>query len=209
MAGERGCRERGGNDADGGDVQEQRPGEQVRTAPGGGVKIGEIVFVVLLGNGLLARVFLMILETVQDNAVVEANLLIDKKALDISPLIPRQLDDLPHLLVHLHSPVAREVLLEGLANALDVEVVGKTGDGRDTLSAISLLDADVHLFGGGLPSLVLGRILEGVEGIELHFIVVRSRINRAVSIREYVVIIVVQMRRRLACGGDGVGTSEY
>lgn len=145
----------------------------------------------------------------KNNIVLVAYLLIDEELHHVRSLVATELDDLSALLILLHGTVAREVLLEGLANALDVEVVGKTGDGRDTLSAISLLDADVHLFGGGLPSLVLGRILEGVEGIELHFIVVRSRINRAVSIREYVVIIVVQMRRRLACGGDGVGTSEY
>lgn len=120
----------------------------------------------------------------KNNIVLVAYLLIDKELHHVRSLVATELDDLSALLVLLHGTVAREVLLEGLANALDVEVVGKTGDGRDTLSAISLLNADVHLFGGGLPSLVLGRILEGVEGIELHFIVARLRINRAVSIRD-------------------------
>eukprot|EP00563_Minutocellus_polymorphus_P020522 CAMPEP_0197719760 /NCGR_PEP_ID=MMETSP1434-20131217/3381_1 /TAXON_ID=265543 /ORGANISM="Minutocellus polymorphus, Strain CCMP3303" /LENGTH=128 /DNA_ID=CAMNT_0043304531 /DNA_START=239 /DNA_END=625 /DNA_ORIENTATION=- len=110
------------------------------------------------------------LETVKDNIVLVTNLLIDEELHHIRSLVATELDNLPALLVLLNGTVAREVLLEGLANALNVEVVGKTGDGRDTLPAISLLDADVNLLGGGLPSLVLCRILEGIERIELHFI---------------------------------------
>ena len=81
----------------------------------------------------------------KDDRVIEANLLVDEKALDVSPLVPRKLDDLPRILVLLHRPVAGEVLLEGLAYALHVEVVGEAGDRGDTLAAVSLLDADVDL----------------------------------------------------------------
>ena len=69
---------------------------------------------------------------------------------------------LPRLLIVLHCPVAAEVFLERLTYPLDVEVVGKTGDGRYALTTVTLLDADVDLVvrgGGG----ALGGVLEGVE----------------------------------------------
>ena len=110
----------------------------------------------------------MSLETVKNNFVLVANLLIDKELHYVRSLVTTELDDLSTLLILLHGTVARKILLEGLANALDVKVVGKTGDGRNTFPTISLLDTDMNLLGGGLASLVLGRILEGIEGVELH-----------------------------------------
>ena len=104
----------------------------------------------------------------KNNLVLVTNLLIDKELHYVRSLVTTELDDLSTLLVLLHGTVTRKVLLEGFANALDVKVVGKTGNGGDTFPAISLLDTDVNLLGGGLASLVLGRILEGIEGIELH-----------------------------------------
>ena len=115
------------------------------------------------------------LETVKNNIVLVANLLIDKELHYVRSLVTTKLDDLSTLLVLLHGTVTRKVLLEGFANALDVKVVGKTGNGGDTFSAVSLLDTDVNLLGGGLASLVLGRILEGIEGIELHISAVQLR----------------------------------
>ena len=112
------------------------------------------------------------LETVKNNIVLVTNLLIDKELHYVRSLVTTELDDLSALLVLLYGAVAGKILLECLANALDVKVVGKTGDGGDTFPAISLLDADVNLLGGGLASLVLGRILEGIEGIELHLFAV-------------------------------------
>ena len=98
-----------------------------------------------------------------------ADLLVHQEALYISPLVPRQLYDLPNLLVHLHGAVAGEVLLEGLADALHIKVVGEAGYRRDTLAAVSLLDADVDLrccrvvvgifLGGGVRSCVWVDIL--------------------------------------------------
>ena len=133
------------------------------------------------------------LETVKNNLVLVANLLIDKELHYVRSLITTELDDLSTLLVLLHGTVAGKVLLEGLANALNIKVVGKTGDGRDTFPAISLLDADVNLFGGGLASLVLGRILEGIEGIELHISAVKLR--ECSALLQYEVSFNAQMLR--------------
>ena len=52
-----------------------------------------------------------------------------------------------------------EVLLEGLEDALQVEVVSKPLDGRDTLAPASLLDSDVDF---GLVASLLLRVGEGV-----------------------------------------------
>ena len=49
-----------------------------------------------------------------------AYLLINEKVLDVGSLISTELDDLSDLRILLDGPVATEVLLEGLADALDV-----------------------------------------------------------------------------------------
>ena len=110
----------------------------------------------------------LFLETVKDNVILVTNFLIDQKLHNIRSLIPAQLNNLTALLILLHCAIAREILLEGLADALNVKVVGKTGDGRDTLASVALLDSNVDLFGGCLTTGVLGRVLEGVKGVELH-----------------------------------------
>lgn len=132
------------------------------------------------------------LETVKNNIVLVTNLLIDKELHYVRSLVTTELDDLSTLLVLLHGTITGKVLLEGLANALDVKVIGKTGNGGDTFPAVSLLNTDVNLLGGGLPSLVLGRILEGIEGIELHFFAVQ--VSESVLCR-YVMPFAAQMLR--------------
>ena len=88
------------------------------------------------------------LETVQHNKVRSADLLIHQKVLDIGSLIPLKLNDLLLFVVFLNSSVARKILLEGFANALNVQIVGETCHGRDTLATISLLNSNVDfLFG--------------------------------------------------------------
>jgi hypothetical protein len=64
------------------------------------------------------------LETVKDNTVVEANLLVHKEGLHIRSLVPRKLNDFTRILVLLDGSVARKILLEGLANSLDIQIVG-------------------------------------------------------------------------------------
>jgi hypothetical protein len=76
-------------------------------------------------------------------------------------LVSTELNDFPNLLVLLDGAVAAEVLLEGLADALDVEVVGKAGNGRDTLAPVPLLDANVYLVFRRNTSLV-SRVLKRV-----------------------------------------------
>jgi hypothetical protein len=101
------------------------------------------------------------LETVEDNVVREAYLLVHQKVFHVRSLVSAELNDLPNLLVLLDGAVAAEVLLEGLADALDVEVVGKAGHRRDALAPVPLLDADVDLvFRRDAP--LVSRVLERV-----------------------------------------------
>ena len=101
------------------------------------------------------------LETVEDNIVREAYLLVHQKVFHVRSLVSAELNDLPNLLVLLDGAVAAEVLLEGLADALDVEVVGKAGHRCDTLAPVALLDADVNLvFRRNAP--LVSRVLERV-----------------------------------------------
>ena len=104
------------------------------------------------------------LEAVDDHLALEADLLLHEERVHVRPLVARQLDDLAHLRVLRDGAVALEVLLEGLADALHVEVVGQTLHGRNTLPPVSLLHADVDL---RLVSLLLVGVVEGVEGVEV------------------------------------------
>jgi hypothetical protein len=63
------------------------------------------------------------LETVKDNTVVEANLLVHEEGLHICSLVPRQLNDFARILVLLDGSVTGKVLLEGLTNSLDIQIV--------------------------------------------------------------------------------------
>ena len=69
---------------------------------------------------------------------LQADLLVDEEAVHVRPLVAGQLDDLPHLRVFGHGAVALEVLLEGLADALHVEVV-READGAKGLVPLSYL----------------------------------------------------------------------
>jgi len=98
---------------------------------------------------------------VQDDVLGVADLLIDEELLHVGPLVAAELDDLPGLLVLLDGAVAAEVLLEGLADPLHVEVVRESRHRRDALPPVPLLDPDVDLLLRGHPALV-SRVLEGV-----------------------------------------------
>ena len=69
---------------------------------------------------------------------LQADLLVDEEAVHVRPLVAGQLDDFPHLAVLRDRPVALEVLLEGLADALHVEVV-READGAKGLVPLSYL----------------------------------------------------------------------
>jgi hypothetical protein len=85
------------------------------------------------------------LETVEHDRVGVANFLIDEKGLDVGPLVARQLDDLAHVFVFLHRPVAGKILFKSLADAFHVQVFGQAGHRRDTFAPIALLDPHVDL----------------------------------------------------------------
>ena len=108
---------------------------------------------------------ILCLETVQDHASGVADFLVHQKGLDVCSLVSRKLNDFPYFLVLLDGTVATEILLECLANSLNVEIVGQAGDSRDTLASVSLLDTDVNLF-FGVSSGVVSGVLKGVCKIE-------------------------------------------
>jgi hypothetical protein len=85
------------------------------------------------------------LETMQYNAFSMTDFLINQKSLHIRSLITGQLNDIANLVVLLHGTVATEVLLESLANSLNIQIVCQTSYCCDTLSAVTLLDTNVNL----------------------------------------------------------------
>jgi len=101
------------------------------------------------------------LETVKHNTLCVADFLIDQKVFDVGTLIPTQLDDLPCFLVLLNGSVATKVLLEGLANTLDVEIIRQSRNSCNTLSTISLLHTNVYFFFRRNAALV-ARVLKGI-----------------------------------------------
>ena len=92
--------------------------------------------------------FLRSLETMKNNIQFVSNLLIHQKLHNISPLIPTQLNNLPTLIIILlHRTIAREILLEGLADSLDIQIIREARDCGDTFTTVTLLDADVDFVG--------------------------------------------------------------
>lgn len=96
----------------------------------------------------------------QHNNVGSANLLIHQKVLDIGSLIALKLNNLLIFLVLLNGSVAGKILLKGLANALNVQIIGETSDGRDTLATISLLHSNVNFLFGVMAS--VASVFKGV-----------------------------------------------
>ena len=101
------------------------------------------------------------LETVQHNTFAVTDFLVHQKGFHVCSLITRKLYDFPRILVLLNGTVATEILLEGLANPFDVQVIGQTGDGCDTFSSVTLLHTNVNLFFRVSTGIVSG-VLEGV-----------------------------------------------
>ena len=115
------------------------------------------------------------LEAVDDDLGLCADVLVDQEIVDVSPLVARQLDDLTELKIFRHGAVALEVLLEGLADALHVQVFREALDRRDTpkknikvvvfimcilLSSVALLNADMDL---RLVTRLLVGVVERIE----------------------------------------------
>jgi hypothetical protein len=98
---------------------------------------------------------------VQDNILSMANFLIHQKCLDIGSLISRKLNHITDFQILLNGTVTTEILLEGLANSLGIQVLRNASYRRNTFSSISLLDTNVDLFLCGTSVLVSG-VLKGV-----------------------------------------------
>lgn len=81
----------------------------------------------------------------QHHLRVRADLLVHEELANVGTLVTRKLDNFAELVVLDESAVAAEVLLEGLQDAFDVQVVGETLHGRQTLAAVTLLHTNVHL----------------------------------------------------------------
>jgi hypothetical protein len=102
------------------------------------------------------------LETVQDDILSMANFLVHQKGLDIGSLVSRKLNHITDFQILLNGTVTTEILLEGLANSLRIEILCNASYGRNTFSSISLLDTDVNLFLRGSSSVFVSGVLKGV-----------------------------------------------
>lgn len=92
--------------------------------------------------------------------------LINQKVLYICSLVTGELNYLSDFFVLLHCPVTTKILLECLANALDIQVVGQTSYRRNTLTAVTLLDTDMDFFfrvSSGIVSSVFKRVCFSVK----------------------------------------------
>ena len=87
--------------------------------------------------------------------------LIDKEFFDVRSLVTRKLNNFSRVLVFLYGTVAIEILFKSLANSLNVQVIGQTGNGCDTFSSVSLLNTNVNFLLRVAASLVVG-VLKGV-----------------------------------------------
>ena len=101
------------------------------------------------------------LETVKNDAISETDFLIHQKALHIRSLISRQLNHLSGFFVFLDGAVAGKILLEGFANALNIQIVRETSYRGNRFSSTTLLNAYVNFF-FSLYSIVIAGVLKGV-----------------------------------------------
>ena len=81
----------------------------------------------------------------KDDVLPVAYFLVDEEVLDVRTLVATQLDNFTDIFILLDGAVATEILLEGLADPFDVQVVGKSRDRRDTFPPIPLLDTNMDL----------------------------------------------------------------
>ena len=103
----------------------------------------------------------------KNNLLLMTNLLIHQKLHNICPLIPTQLNNFPvGFFVFLNGTIARKILLESLANSLNVQIVRQTRHGGDTLATVTLLDAHVH-FIGLVSGFCVVRVLERVFLVDM------------------------------------------
>jgi hypothetical protein len=63
------------------------------------------------------------LETVQDNVLAMTDFLIHHKRFHIRSLVTRKLNDITYFLILLNGTVTTEILLERLADSLNVQVI--------------------------------------------------------------------------------------
>jgi hypothetical protein len=84
------------------------------------------------------------LKTMQNNVGRRTNFLVHQEALHIGTLIAGQLNDFPGLFVFLNCTIAGKVLFKGLTYSLDVQVIGQTLNGGNTLATVALLHTNVH-----------------------------------------------------------------
>ena len=89
----------------------------------------------------------------------------DQELADLGSLVALQLDDLAHLVVLDHVAVAAKVLPQDLQDALEVVLLGDALHGGQRFSAVSLLDTDVDVVGGG--GFVVAGVSKGVERLEV------------------------------------------
>jgi len=84
------------------------------------------------------------LETVDDYIVLLCEADVDEKLFDVVPLVTGQLNNRPVLIIVDNRSVAIELLLERLRKFPLVVLLFETLQRRDRLTAVTLLDTDVH-----------------------------------------------------------------
>jgi hypothetical protein len=85
----------------------------------------------------------------------------DEELGDVLPLVALELDDVAQFWVLDYCAVAAEILLEDLEHLFKVDLLRNARRGRERLSTIALLDANVHIvvLGGGRRRSVVEFIL--------------------------------------------------
>lgn len=100
----------------------------------------------------------------QDDIFRMTNFLIDQKVFHVGSLISTQLNHFSHIGIFLYGTIATKILFEGFANSFNIQIIRKTGHGRNTFSSISLLDTYMNFFFWWHTALVTG-ILKGIYSI--------------------------------------------
>lgn len=84
-----------------------------------------------------------ILNTMNLDHSTSGDILFSEKGLNLFALVSLELDDLAKFLVIDDAAVATELLLEGLCELCEIELVIQTLDGGERLASVALLQTDV------------------------------------------------------------------
>ena len=116
----------------------------------------------LLSKKLIVYISNRHLTSVNHNLIFVANLLVNKELSDVCSLVSRQLQNLSKLRIHQYASVALESLLQSFGDLQNVQIVGKSLNGGNAFTTISLLHTNMYL-GSILSGVVRERVYKGGE----------------------------------------------